>query len=152
MTDWAKCVSDSMSSRAIWSRLHPGGSLWRWSPERSDHRSMCVHPWTQRRRLWTRWAECWKSKNLLENNLFIDTKNLKLVFLCLLCFVIMNHISLIFLNKICVWPQAALQAGLGQTATNAVIAVMEDCVTLKAVTAPVAWAGLVNAATQVQHF
>lgn len=44
--------------------------------------------------------------------------------------------------------RAALQAGLGRTVSNAVAAVMEECVTLQAETVPVVWAGQVNTATK----
>lgn len=54
-----------------------------------------------------------------------------------------------FSLSVCVWPQAALQAGLGRIVSNAVTAVMEECVTLQVATVPAVWAGQVNTATEV---
>lgn len=51
----------------------------------------------------------------------------------------------------CVWLQAALQAGLGRAVSNVVTAVMEECVTLQLETVPVVWAGLVHAAKKVSQ-
>lgn len=44
--------------------------------------------------------------------------------------------------------RAALQAGLGRIVSNAVTAVMEECVTLQVATVPAVWAGQVNTATE----
>ncbi len=47
---------DSVSCWTLRSWLRSGGAVWRRSPEWPGHRSLWVHPWTQRRGLWTRWV------------------------------------------------------------------------------------------------
>ena len=56
-----------------------------------------------------------------------------------------------FNMRVCFLPQAARQAGLGRTVSNAVTAVMAECVTLRPAIVLAVWAGLVHTAIKVTH-
>lgn len=69
--------------------------------------------------------------------------------LCFSVLIMKQNVFLRFNLSVCFPPQAALQAGLGRTVSDAVTAVMAECVTLQPATVPAVWAGLVLTARKV---